>query len=379
MMLKTTQACAVFLSVFFFLSQPVQSQENAKTAADPVPVATLVENTYDFGQINEADGFASHVFMVKNTGNAPLIITHVQSSCGCTEPQWTSEPIAPGNEGEVKITYDPVRRLGPFRKNVMIYTNDNTRRLRVTITGDVTPKPDDLQLVFHDTIGTVQVERADFLFYTVRSGTTATQEMWIQNFAEEDVTLSFENLPDYLKAEAPELLKSGKPERLKLTLDGAALDKRGRLLSRFTWKAVSASGATVTQVLPVAMNIIDNFATLTPEQKTNGPVIGLSNTLVEFGKLKKGGFLGLGNKRVSLPFTITNAGKSTLTLHSVGCDDERVQITGFDKKTLQPEESVTLHIVLRPKSVKETLVTDLYVIGNDPRGPVRQVRIIAER
>jgi hypothetical protein len=375
-MLKTTQVLALVLSGLFWLCQPVCSQDGTATT-EGAPVATLLESAYDFGLIEEETGFASHVFQVKNTGNAPLLITHVQSSCGCTEPYWTKEPIAPGQTGNVEITFDPVNRPGPFQKNVTIFTNDKRPRLRVTIKGDVVPKRANLQRAFHDTIGTVQMERKAFLFYTVRPGAEVKQEIWIRNFSNEEVTLSLEDVPEYIRLEAPGALKSGKAERLKITLDASKLpDKRGHMLGHITWKAVSAS-ATVRQDVPLSMNFVDDFGKLTAEEKANAPVIQLPTTLMDFGKLKKSGFFGWGNKPVSQQMIITNEGKSDLTLHSVGSDDERVRIT-MAKKTLRAGETMAVNVILSPKTVTGRLATDVYIVCNDPRGPVRSVRVVAE-
>jgi hypothetical protein len=343
------------------------------------PVATLVETMFDFGQIYEEDEFATHIFRLRNTGTAPLVITHVQSSCGCTEPQWTREPVAPGAEGEIVITYSAKNRIGPFRKNVTVHTNDTEQRLRLTIAGEVITGPPDLENAFRDTIGTVQTAQTAFMFPVVRPGEVVKQDVWIRNFAENDVTLAFEHVPDYIGIEIPGVLKSGKAERIKMTLDANKLaEKRGRFLDRLTWKATDASGATVTQILPLSMNLVDDFSTMS--QKENAPAIRFSANTIDFGKLKKkSGFLGLGNKHVSQQLTITNAGKMPLTLHSVGSDDPRVQIAGLHKKTLQPDESLVLTVTLQPKTFSGSLVKDIYVVCNDPQGPVREVNVIAER
>ncbi|MDR2041796.1 MAG: DUF1573 domain-containing protein [Tannerella sp.] len=373
----TTQVPALLLCGCCLLCQPVRSQDG-KTETEGAPVATLLEGVHDFGLVEEESGFASHAFQVKNTGNAPLLITHVQSSCGCTEPHWTKEPIAPGQTGNVLITFDPMNRPGPFQKNVTIFTNDKKPRLRVTIKGDVVPKRANLQRAFRDTIGTVQMERKAFLFYTVRPGSEAKQEIWIRNFSNEEVTLSLEDVPEYIRLEAPGVLKSGKAERFKITLDASKLpDKRGHMLERITWKAVSASGATVRQEVPLTMNFVDDFAKLTAEEKANAPAIQLSGTMMDFGKLKKSGLFSWGNKSVSQQVIITNEGKSDLTLHSVGSNDERVQTT-MAKKTLRAGESIAMNVILSPKTVKGQLATDVYIVCNDPHGPVRSIRVIAE-
>jgi hypothetical protein len=378
-MLKTTSTFNLLFSVFLALSQTAAwSQNGAKTEAVPQPEATLVEAVHDFGQINENDGLAVYVFRVKNAGKAPLVIKQVQSSCGCTRPQWTPGEIAPGKEGEVEVAFDPKNRPGPFRKNIMIYTNDEEHRLRVTIMGDVLPKPENLQHALRDTIGPVLAEQKEFVYYLVRPGAIIPQEIWIQNFSDEDITLSVEDVPVYLKVETPGLLKSGNTDRFKVTLDGTKIDMKGHLSGRFTWKSISASGVTVTQAIPVFMNFIDDFTHITPEDKANAPAIRISSTSLEYGKLKKSGFLGLGNKRVSREVTITNTGKSELTLHDVSSDNEHIRLD-IGKTTLQPEESVTLRIDILPKNMTNPLVADIYIICNDPGGPVREIRVVAEK
>ncbi|MDR0750473.1 MAG: DUF1573 domain-containing protein [Tannerellaceae bacterium] len=98
---------------------------------------SVTENSFDFGDIKEANGKVSHAFTVKNDGNMPLVITRVIASCGCTSPNWTKEPIAPGKTGEVKVTFDPKGRPGPFAKTISIYSNGKTGSYAITIRGNV--------------------------------------------------------------------------------------------------------------------------------------------------------------------------------------------------------------------------------------------------
>ena len=101
------------------------------------PQAKFAKESHDFGKINEGDGKVTYIFDVKNTGDAPLIITQVETSCGCTAREYTKEPIAPGENGEVKVTYNPAGRPGPF-----ITVNSNaSKKVVLSIKGEVTPKP----------------------------------------------------------------------------------------------------------------------------------------------------------------------------------------------------------------------------------------------
>lgn len=106
-------------------------------SAQDKAVISCDETTFDFGTIKEAAGSVSHTFKIKNAGVAPLVLTRVVASCGCTTPEWTKEPIAPGKTGDIKITYDPKDRPGPFTKPVSVYSNGKTGSFILTIRGEV--------------------------------------------------------------------------------------------------------------------------------------------------------------------------------------------------------------------------------------------------
>jgi len=102
--------------------------------------AVVGESTHDFKTIKEANGSATHTFKVKNEGKAPLVITRVTASCGCTTPEYTTEPIAPGKTGEIKVTYDTTGRPGPFTKTISVFSNGYGGSYILTIKGVVEPK-----------------------------------------------------------------------------------------------------------------------------------------------------------------------------------------------------------------------------------------------
>jgi hypothetical protein len=106
-------------------------------AQEDAAVISIAEAAHDFGDINEGGGSVTHTFTVKNDGKAPLVITRVIASCGCTSPAWTKEPIPAGQSGEVAVTFDPKGRPGPFTKTVSIYSNGKTGSFVITIAGNV--------------------------------------------------------------------------------------------------------------------------------------------------------------------------------------------------------------------------------------------------
>ncbi len=99
------------------------------------PEISFEKETIDYGTIEQgADGKREFVFT--NTGKEPLIITNAKGSCGCTIPKWPREPIGPGEQSVIKVSYD-TKRLGSFNKSVTITSNAKTATKVVKIKGTV--------------------------------------------------------------------------------------------------------------------------------------------------------------------------------------------------------------------------------------------------
>ena len=80
------------------------------------------------------------IFEFKNTGNTPLLIQNVQTSCGCTTAEKPSEPIQPGKKSKISVKYD-TKRVGDVHKTITVTTNVQTDPIVLTIKGKVLPAP----------------------------------------------------------------------------------------------------------------------------------------------------------------------------------------------------------------------------------------------
>jgi hypothetical protein len=87
----------------------------------------------DYGTIEKgSDGV--RVFEFTNTGNAPLIISSVKSTCGCTVPKKPKGPIMPGETGVIEVKYD-TKRVNPIRKTITVISNAETPTVALKIKG----------------------------------------------------------------------------------------------------------------------------------------------------------------------------------------------------------------------------------------------------
>ena len=123
---------AVFLLAFALISCSQEEGKRAKRDAEII----FAQVNHDYGEIPfKGDGNCEFPF--RNTGSTPLVLTHVKSTCGCTIPEWPSEPIKAGEQGIIRVSYD-TQRVGSFNKSIYVYSNANNGVQRLYISGRVT-------------------------------------------------------------------------------------------------------------------------------------------------------------------------------------------------------------------------------------------------
>ena len=99
------------------------------------------ETEFKFGTIREGDK-VEHMFVFTNTGTKPLIIANAVGSCGCTVPEYPKDPIAPGAQSKVKVTFNSTGKKGEQHKSVTMQMNTLKHNEEVFLSGTVTPKDD---------------------------------------------------------------------------------------------------------------------------------------------------------------------------------------------------------------------------------------------
>lgn len=127
-------AAALFTGIVF--SQTTTTDKPASPPNPNAPKIEFKEDSYDFKELSEGPQ-ATHEFKFTNTGKEPLILSNVRASCGCTTPSWPKEPILPGKDGTIVVTYNTQGRPGPFTKSVTISSNASEPNKVIIIKGDV--------------------------------------------------------------------------------------------------------------------------------------------------------------------------------------------------------------------------------------------------
>ena len=124
---------------------PPQSVEDAQAEmvqvaqSKPLTNIALSEAQFDFGKIKKGDQ-KEHVYEVTNTGENPLIISQVKPGCGCTVPDYTKDPILPGQKGKITLKFDSSNFDGLVNKQAEVYANVEKAPIVISFSADIQPK-----------------------------------------------------------------------------------------------------------------------------------------------------------------------------------------------------------------------------------------------
>lgn len=145
-MKKVTKICLALVFVTLVACTNNAGEEAEKRKLD---YAEMIDNptsmefeemAFDFGEIVDGE-LVNKVFSFKNTGDTELVLISVKGSCGCTVPEdWPKHPIAPGETGEIAVTFNSANRVGNVKKSVRIEANTMPTVTTLSITGKVVEK-----------------------------------------------------------------------------------------------------------------------------------------------------------------------------------------------------------------------------------------------
>ncbi|MCD7972372.1 MAG: DUF1573 domain-containing protein [Candidatus Azobacteroides sp.] len=197
------------------------------------------KDTHDFGTIAEEVGSVSYDFEFTNTGNVPLTLVNVRTSCGCTTPNWTKEPIAPGGKGKITVTYSTTGRPGNFSKSITVTskTNGENSNKVLYIRGTVTPKEKKDQTNFQNPSTNIQPALTlskNRLTFDLKPGDKKAQTIEIENKGSENISINFSRLPKYISvAASTPTLSPGQKGFLTVICDASKIEKEGTHSSQF--------------------------------------------------------------------------------------------------------------------------------------------------
>lgn len=336
------------------------------------PVLTFETNDHDFGTVKEEGGPISHEFIFTNTGKAPVIVSNVKASCGCTTPSWTKEPIAPGEKGTVVAQYNPKNRPGAFRKSITVTSNAEPSTNVLYIKGNVNPKPKTPQDDYPTAMGKLRVKYRSFNMGKVLTNEPAEKNFEVFNDSNEPVTFATNVVtPGHISVDIqPQTLQPKQKGTIQVTYDATDAVQRKRLgFSTDRIRLFTDEAEDSLKEFTVMATVEEHFEPLTEDQLAKAPKLTFAEKKHDFGKISQDG-------KVSTNFTFTNTGKSDLNIRATkancGCT-----VSNPDKNTLAPGESSKISVTFNPRGRRGKQNKVITVFSNDPSAPTQQVSISA--
>lgn len=344
-------------------------------SAQNTPTTRMVFENYrhDFGTINEVDGDVTHTFRFKNEGENPLVVYSVGTSCGCTSPRFSKEPVMPGKEGEVAVTFDPTNRPGAFEKVVTVFANDTRKSIRLVVAGEVVPRPKKLQddYPYHIASGLRIASKTQELG-TMPRGRAVTYTMGVANGGKEAFTLGVAaaGLPDYVTVKPRKTrLEPQERSEVVITVDGAAKSADVWGKQNWTFKFI-VNGKPDSEEILLRGIFTEDFSGLTQAQRANAPIAQFSSLFYHFSEQKQG-------QKLTRQFEVKNTGKGNLIIRHLGVTSDKVKAVA-DRPTIKPGATATIIVTLETKGVLGRLSEGVTVVTNDPERPSRDIWVLAE-
>ena len=337
-------------------------------------VAQWSETVHDFGTFHENQGKKSCSFVVENTGDSALVITRVQSTCGCTVAQYTTQSIEPGERGEVNLTFTPTGRPGPFEKDVWVYTNTHSRKNRLTIKGVVVGTPETVSRYFPVNAGDLQLTSLTMATGEVKKGLLRNSTITAYNSGLDTLVITFDNNTSHITPHAvPDTVAPGGISTMSFFFDTMRTPIWGINDDVVTIIAtpLSKDGSAKRIDANLVVNVVEDFSHLTPGELAVAPVCNVMTDKIVVGEIAS-----IHPTEALMRFK--NSGKSNLVVRRVMALDKTITVT-CDKTLLKEGEEATVTLKINPDKMKDKILnTQFNIITNDPVNPNILVRVVGE-
>jgi len=134
--MKRSFIIIVFITSFIWSCNNKTSDEDVTLNLKDSTTVKFEESKYDFGDITQGE-VIKHTFYFKNTGDKPLIISEVRTSCGCTVADYSTKPLGPGEKGYIAATFNSSGKSGEQYKNIIVIMNTSPKKNILQLTGFV--------------------------------------------------------------------------------------------------------------------------------------------------------------------------------------------------------------------------------------------------
>lgn len=276
------------------------------------------KTVHNFGDIIHKSGPVSCSFTLKNTGEKPVVIYNVVTTCGCTDVDWTKEPIRPGQSGKISVTYSNDEGAYPFDKTLTTYISEINKPVLLKIRGVSIEEKKPLKEMYPASFGPLAMKETYIKCGNLEQGGQKSEAVKVANTSEKSINVTFTDVDRNLSISvSPNPIPANSTADMSFTVSA---DRK--VWGKNTYHATPVING---QEFPTSSNgerlgiwafTKENFSHLTQEQKSKGPRPEFKESTYSFGKIKKG-------ETVHARFTFKNAGNECFCIYKVNSDAKK--------------------------------------------------------
>ena len=325
-------------------------------------VGNIVEfdkTVHNFGDVMLSDGPLSCTFTMKNISEKPVVIYNVVTSCGCTDVEWTREPVMPGKTGTISTTYTNDEGPYPFDKALTAYISGIGKPVILRIRGIAHEKQLSLEELYPERLLSAGMKSLELKCGNLEQGEQRSDEANIANLSDSPAAVSFADVSEGLTLEVtPDPIPPHSIARLQFTVTA----RDGIWGKNLYYATPLINGKSSGKKLSVYAFTKDNFSNLTAAQRAEGSRPVFSANTCSVGKLKKG-TTAVGE------FSFTNAGKNDFVIYKADIDwsDSRADLP--ERTTSGNKGNIRISVDTSGMPEGEMLVTAT-LTTNSPTRPI---------
>jgi hypothetical protein len=279
------------------------------------------KTVHDFGDILTTDGPKNCSFKVKNISSEPIALLEVVTSCGCTEAQWTREPLQPGKTGTISATYKNEDGPYPFDKTLTVYASGMNKPVILRLRGIVHEKEVPLADLYGTArIGDLGLKDRLFKAGNMEQGESRSDEARIANLGSKPLKLEFKDL-------SPQLTVSVEPNPIpakSVAVMSFCVKADRNLWGRNNYYATPViNGKASSDKLAFWAVTKENFSDWDDEKRQNASQPIFDESTAIFDVVEKG-------RTITASFKYTNRGKSTFHIYKLDADAPGVTVTEME-------------------------------------------------
>ena len=327
-----------------------------------VKIGDIVEfdkTIHNFGDVMLSDGPLECTFTMKNISDKPVVIYNVVTSCGCTDVEWTREPVRPGGTGTISATYTNDEGPYPFDKTLTAYISGIGKPVILRLRGIAHEKQMSLEELYPERLLQTGIKSLDLRCGNIEQGGQRSDETSIANLSDSPVEVSFEDVSGGLSLEVtPNPIPARGTASLRFTVR-AQENVWGK---NFYYATPVIDGKRAGKQLSIYAFTTADFSDLTAEERADGSRPVFANSTCSVGKIRKGA-------TATGAFSFSNVGKEDFVIYKADTDwpDTEVTLPGNVKSGYKG--SITVNVDTADMPEGEMLVT-VTLTTNSPSRPI---------